>query len=103
MHYVDYQVEEQFSDYKNKALMFGRSNRTSNGEYLNYGDSGNPIKTGAGLLEQMEVANTMYYNDFSLKLIEDALYQLSAAKLGMGERYFIIKTGRNKKYNALAS
>ena len=51
MHYVDYQVEEQFSDYKNKALMFGRSNRTSNGEYLNFGDSGSPIKTGAGLLE----------------------------------------------------
>ena len=49
MHYVDYQVEEQFSDYKNKALMFGRSNRTSNGEYLNFGDSGSPIKTGAGL------------------------------------------------------
>ena len=41
----------------------------------------------------MEVANTIYYSDFSLKLIEDALYQLSAAKLGMGERYFIIKTG----------
>ena len=49
MHWVDYKVEEQFSDYKNNALMFGRSNRTSNGEYLNFGDSGNPIKTGAGL------------------------------------------------------
>ena len=46
---MDYQVEEQFSDYKNTALMFGRSNRTSNGEYLNFGDSGSPIKTGAGL------------------------------------------------------
>ena len=97
MHYVDYQVEEQFSDYKNKALMFGRSNRTSNGEYLNFGDSGSPIKTGAGLLEQMEVANTMYYNDFSLKLIEDALYELSRAKLSMGERYFVIKTGEMGK------
>ena len=41
----------------------------------------------------MEVANTMYYNDFSLKLIEDALYELSRAKLSMGERYFVIKTG----------
>lgn len=41
----------------------------------------------------MEVANTMYYNDFSLKLIEDALYELSHAKLSMGERYFVIKTG----------
>lgn len=41
----------------------------------------------------MEVANTFYYNDFSLKLIEDALYELSAAKLGMKDRYFLIRTG----------
>ena len=41
----------------------------------------------------MEVANTMYYNNFSLKLIEDALYELSAAKLDFGERYFLIRTG----------
>lgn len=47
----------------------------------------------AGLYEQMEVSNTIPYNTFSLKLIEDALYELSAAKLGFGERTFIIKTG----------
>lgn len=93
MHYVDFQVEQQFSEYKNNALMFGRSNRDANGEYHNLGVSGNAVKVGSGLLEQMEVANTYYYNDFSLKLIEDALYQLSAAKLGLGERYFVIKTG----------
>ena len=48
---------------------------------------------GAGLYEQMEVSNTMPYNTFSLKLIEDALYELSAAKLDMKDRTFIIKTG----------
>ena len=93
MHQVDWEVEQQFSEYKNNALAFGRSNRNQNGEYTNIGKSGSVIKTGAGLFEQMEVANTMYYNTFSLKLIEDALYELSAAKLGMGERYFVIKTG----------
>lgn len=93
MHYVDYELECQFSDYKNQALAFGRSNRNANGEYMNVGKSGNVIKTGAGLYEQMEVANTSFYNDFSLKLIEDALYELSAAKLGMKDRYFLIKTG----------
>ena len=41
----------------------------------------------------MEVANTTYYNKFSLKLLEDALYELSASKLDYGDRYFIIKTG----------
>ena len=93
MHYVDYELEMQFSDYKNNALAFGRSNRNSNGEYKNIGKSGVVIKTGAGLYEQMDVANTLFYNQFSLKLIEDALYELSAPKLGMGDRYFLIKTG----------
>lgn len=93
MHHVEWAVEQQFSDYKNNALVFGRSNRNSNGEYMNFGKSGNVIKTGAGLFEQMEVANTMYYNTFSLKLLEDALYELSAAKLDFGERQFIIRTG----------
>lgn len=93
MHVVDYEVEVQFSEYKNNALAFGRSNRNANGEYMNFGKSGNVIKTGAGLYEQMEVANTMYYNTFSLKLLEDALYELSAANLDFGDRYFVIKTG----------
>lgn len=93
MHYVDWEVEQQFSDYKNNALVFGRSNRNRNGEYTNIGKSGGVIKTGAGLYEQMDTANVIYYNDFSLKLIEDALYELSAAKLGLGDRVFILRTG----------
>lgn len=93
MHEVQWQLEQQWNDYKNNVLAFGRSNRNANGEYLNIGKSGEVIRMGAGLYEQMEVSNTMSYNTFSLKLIEDALYELSAAKLGMNERTFIIKTG----------
>lgn len=93
MHYVDYELELQFSEAKNNVLAWGVSNRNQNGEYLNFGKSGEVIKTGAGLFEQMEVANTMYYNNFSLKLIEDALYELSASKLDFNDRYFVIKTG----------
>lgn len=93
MHHVDWTVEQTFSDEKNNLIMYGRSNRNSNGEYLNFGKSGNVIKMGAGLREQMGVANTIYYNKFSLKLIEDALYELSAAKLAMGDRMFVLRTG----------
>jgi hypothetical protein len=93
MHRVDWEVEVQFSEYKNIAMAFGRSNRNLNGEYLNIGKSGHVIRTGAGIFEQSEVANTIYYNDFSLKLLEDALYELSASKLDFGDRLFIIKTG----------
>ena len=93
MHEVQWQLEQQWGDYKNNVLAFGRSNRNMNGEYLNIGKSGEVIRMGAGLYEQMEVSNTMPYNTFSLKLIEDALYELSAAKLGMNDRTFVIKTG----------
>ena len=41
MHVVEYQLECQWDDYKNNILMFGRSNRNANGEYLNMGLSGN--------------------------------------------------------------
>ena len=93
MHNVEWEVEQQFQDYKNKALAFGRSNRNGNNEYTNVGKSGGVIKTGAGIFEQSEVANTMFYNRFSLGLLEDALYELSAAKLDFGDRYFVINTG----------
>lgn len=53
MHWVDYEVECQFADYKNNALAFGRSNRNANGEYMNIGKSGNVIKTGAGLSKML--------------------------------------------------
>lgn len=93
MHHVDYQLENTFAEYKANAVMYGRSNRNSNGEYMNFGKSGEVIKQGDGLRAQMEVANTIYYNDFSLKLIEDALFELSASKLDYGERKFVLRTG----------
>ena len=41
----------------------------------------------------MSYGNWSSYNDFSLRMIEDALYELSAAKLGFGERTFVLRTG----------
>ena len=93
MHYVDWSFEEQWQDYKNMALAWGVSNRNKNGEYLNIGKSGEVIRMGDGLFSQMEVANTIYYNHFSLKLIEDALYELCAAKLDWRDRTFVLRTG----------
>lgn len=93
MPWVEWQFEQEWSDEKNSALMFGTSNRNSNGEYHNIGKSGEVIRMGDGLLAQMKYGNTFYYNDFSLKMLEDALYELSAAKLDFGERTFVIRTG----------
>ena len=85
MHYVDWALERQWNDYKNIALAWGTSNRNANGEYLNFGKSGEAIRMGDGLFAQLEVANTFYYNTFSLKMIEDALYELSANALDIKE------------------
>lgn len=93
MHYEQWQLEQEWSDYKNKMLAFGTSTRNANGEYVNFDKSGEVIRAGEGLFKQMEVSNTLPYNTFSLKLIEDALYELSAAKLEFNDRTFIIKTG----------
>lgn len=94
-HYVDWQFEREWQDEKNAAHAFGRSNRNANGEYLNFGKSSNVIKMGAGIFEQCEVANTIYYNDPStvMKIILDSLYELSEGKLNFNDRKFIINTG----------
>lgn len=93
MAWVEWQYEMEWSDEKNSAMMFGVSNRGANGEYNDYDKNGHVIRMGDGLLAQMKYGNTYYYNTFSLKLLEDALYQLSAAKLDFGERTFVIRTG----------
>lgn len=93
MHYVDWQVEETFSRYKNNALAFGRSNRNEAGEYTNEGKSGNMIKTGAGLFQQMEFGYTHFYNDFSLKMIEEALYNIFSSTEDFNNREVVLCTG----------
>lgn len=93
MHVVEWEAETQFADYKNWTLAFGRSNRNANGEYKNIGKSGNVIKAGDGLFAQMEYGNIHHYTKFSIKLLENILFELSTAKLGLGDRFFVIKTG----------
>jgi hypothetical protein len=41
----------------------------------------------------MEVSNTVTYNLFSIRLLEDMLYELSEGKLDWGERKFMLRTG----------
>ena len=53
MHEVEWQFEQEWNSAKNNILAFGRSNRNSNGEYLNIGKSGEVIRMGAGLKAQI--------------------------------------------------
>lgn len=94
MEKVDWEFEKEFAEEKNNAMCYGRSNKTKNDEYLNFGKSGLVIKTGDGLFAQMEVANTTYFNTFSLKMLENALMELCADKIDFKNRTFILKTGQ---------
>lgn len=92
MHVVEWNFEKEWSEEKNNVLAFSVSNRNKNGEYMNFGDSGNVISQGDGLYAQMARGNVKYYNTFSLKHIEDALYTIGL-NLGMKDRTFILRTG----------
>ena len=94
MPYIQWKIEEEWSCHKNRLLMYARSNRTAEGLYLNKDHKSKlSLKIGMGFREQMEVSNTIYYNIFSLKLIENLLFDLSESKLDYGQRKFILKTG----------
>lgn len=93
--YEDWLVEQEFSDYKNKAIKYGTTNVDEQGETFNIDKkSKRQLKFGPGIRQQMEQSNTQYYNYFSLDLLESVLEQLSYNKLRMGERMFTIHTGQ---------
>lgn len=97
--YEDWLVEQEFSTYKNRALMFGRTNRDLKGEYQNIDKSGWAIRMGSGIREQMEMANTYYYDgEFDLEMLEEILLSLSEGKLGFSERTFMLRTGERGAY-----
>lgn len=93
MQEVLWQFEKSMSRVKSRTLMFGKTNRAENGKYLNHGKSGMEIKGGSGIREQIEVSNTTFYNRFSIRLLEDMLFELSEGKLDFGERKFMLRTG----------
>lgn len=93
MQEVYWQFEKTVSRIKSRTIMFGKTNRDENGRFLNFGNAGVTIKAGSGIREQMEVSNTISYNRFSMRLLEDALSELSEGKLEFGERKFMLRTG----------
>ena len=93
MLYATWKIEETWSEYKNNALDRGVSTRLENGEYSNFGLSGLPNRQGSGFRQQMEAGNQQYYTKFTIGLVEDALYGISAGKLDFNKRKFVMRTG----------
>lgn len=93
MQEVYWQFEKQLSRIKSKTIMFGKTNRDENGRYLNKGNANIEIKAGSGIREQSDVSNTVTYNRFSIRLLEDLLSELCEGKLDWNERKFMLRTG----------
>jgi len=93
MPWVEWQYEKELEREFNQLLIFGRSNQDEFGNFHDRGKSGNFIKEGAGLREQKQVGNTMVYDVFSLKTVEDAMYHISAGRLDLNDRVFTLRTG----------
>lgn len=93
MPYLMYLFEKEWREGIDNGIMWGRLNRLGTGEYLNFGDSGMTIKTGAGIMQQMEAGNVHYFTKFSLRALEDALGQIFYGKTSFGKRKVVICTG----------
>ena len=90
---VTWKIEETWEEYKNNALDRGVSTRMENGEYSNFGLSGLANRQGSGFRQQVAAGHQQYYTKFTMKLIEDALYDVSAGKLDFNKRKFVVRPG----------
>lgn len=97
-HYESFMFDNAFREDINKLLMFGTSNRSADGQYRVKGKSDYAITEGAGIRQQMEVANTSYYNTFSIEELSERLLDLSEGKLKTDERGFVLRTGERGAY-----
>lgn len=94
LQYQAFVCETQFLQEKNRALFYGKSTIDKNGRTSNVDNfSGHELRAGFGLRDQMEVANTFYYNNFSADFITNVLMELSEGKLPLDDRSFVIRTG----------
>jgi len=78
---------------KAMQILYGSSNRMSDGTYLNRGENGNVIRSFSGLYEQMNAGNFSTYNTISADALLDYCMQISVGKIAEGNRRFMITCG----------
>lgn len=91
--YESFMFDHEFRNDISRLLMFGTSNRTENGDYMQTGESGYKIVQGSGLREQCETSNTSLYTNFDIQTLSARLLDLSEGKLSYDERNFVGSTG----------
>lgn len=93
MYNVTWQIEQQWSEYKNNSLERGVSTIMENGEVTNFGLSGLPNKQGSGFRQLMEMGTQIGYTKFSLDMIEEAFSGKFAGKVDYAQRKVVVSTG----------
>lgn len=93
MDYRTYEFDRQYQDEIAKLIMYSTANKTSEGNYMQKGKSGNYLKMGAGIKQQMEASNVQYYNTFTIKGLTEMLLDMTVNKVVMGQREVTITTG----------
>mgnify|MGYP000032390534 CR=1 FL=1 len=89
----------QFRRDKARLLLYGKSNKLmDNSGYGNKGETGNTIRAGFGLYEQMDGSNVLYYNDFSLDGLTDFAMDITTGKFREDSRRFVLSTGERGAY-----
>jgi hypothetical protein len=88
----------QFRRDKARLILGGKSNRMSDGSYGNKGETGNTIRSGFGLYEQMDGGNLLFFNEFSLDKLTDFAMDISVGKLKEDSRKFLLSTGERGLY-----
>lgn len=97
--YEAWKLEEEFANDINRVLMFGKSNKTPNGNYVQKDlFSSYELKSGAGLREQCETSNYSSYTVFDIEDLAERLMDMSETKLGADERSFLLTTGERGMY-----
>jgi len=92
--YEDFMFEYYYRLERNNLLMFGRSNRAADGSYKDKDKSGNVLKIGSGVREQMESSNTAGYNVFDLDYFSSVMLDLSESKSPTDTCKYVVRTGK---------
>lgn len=88
----------QFERDKARLLVYGKSNKLDSGAYGHTGESGNVIRSGFGLYDQMEYGNILSYSTFSLDMLTDFAMDMSYGKIPEDRREFVLSTGEYGAY-----
>lgn len=95
---LGWDFQTQFRRDKARLLLHGKSNRLADGSYGNRGETGNVIRAGFGLYEQMDGGNVMYFNTFSIDKLTDFALDITVGKFKEDSRTFVLSTGERGAY-----